>query len=249
LDEPPRGVSPELDDRTMAEVKRTLLECVLVGVVGMAVGLAGNAVNPDRVELSENHYERLHQGASSTSSPAAPVSPRIRPAEGASRLHGNGPNGSSEGHANANAIIPVPADDPLVRRVMEEWGYQGLTHQAVAELFRDPCYADGVYIFIDARTADFYTDGHIPGAYNLDHYNRGPTIDAVLQACLGAERIVVYCNGDDCEDSGLAAQDLEKHGVDMNKLSIYARGYAEWEKNGMPVEKGQRKAPGWSNGQ
>jgi len=64
----------------------------------------------------------------------------------------------------------------------------------------------------------------------------------VLGACQNAEKVVVYCNGGDCEDSQFAAVTLRDTGVPKEKLFVYPGGMAEWATNGWPIEIGARKS-------
>jgi rhodanese-related sulfurtransferase len=60
----------------------------------------------------------------------------------------------------------------------------------------------------------------------------------VLPVCQAAEEVVIYCNGGECEDSQFAAVALRDAGIANQKLFVFAGGFAEWMKNGLPVEAG-----------
>jgi rhodanese-related sulfurtransferase len=132
---------------------------------------------------------------------------------------------------------------------LRELGLQPITHEEVVTLFRSPSYEDGLYVFVDARNGAFFTEGHVPGAYQLDHYRVEHYIDTVLKACAGAEKIVVYCNGGKCEDSEFAAGDLFDHGVDPNCVFIYAGGFETWAAHSLPIERGPRLSGQITGGQ
>ena len=92
-------------------------------------------------------------------------------------------------------------------------------------------------VFIDARHDPEYKEGHIPGAYQFDHYHPENYIAAVAPVCQKAEQIVVYCAGGKCEDSEYAAIFLRDNlGLPKEKLFVYAGGIGEWTGNGAPVE-------------
>jgi rhodanese-related sulfurtransferase len=110
----------------------------------------------------------------------------------------------------------------------------------VEALFRDPGREAERVIFVDARNQARYEEGHIPGAYLLDHFYPEVTLAEVLPAALGAETVVVYCNGGDCEDSEFAAIFLRDAGVANDRLRVYGGGMAEWRDHGLPVEMGYR---------
>ena len=113
-------------------------------------------------------------------------------------------------------------------------------HERAAEYFQDPRFAAGRIVFVDARDEAHFEAGHIRGAYQLDHYRLEKYVAEILGACALAERVVVYCNGGECEDSELAANDLLQFGVPAAKLFVYAGGIAEWQSHRMPIESGAR---------
>jgi rhodanese-related sulfurtransferase len=134
------------------------------------------------------------------------------------------------GSTNAAALQPAPHGFSLV-----ESNY-------VAEAFDSPERALNLLIFVDARDAAHYQRGHIPGAYLLDYYRPEAHLPTVLPAAFVADRIIVYCNGGDCEDSQLAASLLRDSGVPREKLHLYTGGFMEWSTNGLPVEIGARNS-------
>jgi len=112
----------------------------------------------------------------------------------------------------------------------------------VAQLYHDPRYEQELVVFIDARDDSNYQEGHIPGAYQFDHYHPENYLAAVLPVCQTAERIVVYCTGGDCEDSEFSALTLGGVGIPKEKLAVYVGGMTEWLTNGLPVEIGARRS-------
>lgn len=120
---------------------------------------------------------------------------------------------------------------------------KGLTligSREAAELFHDPRMQQNLVVFVDARDDAHYAAGHIPGAHQLDYYRAENYLAAVLPAAQVAQRIVVYCNGGDCEDSELAAVMLRDSGVPADRLLVYGGGMAQWKAEGLPVEIGAR---------
>ena len=203
----------------MKEAKRTLLEFVLVGAAGLVLGLSVNAVNPEGLILSKDYFEKPDNAVA----------------------NGGGDGGVENDHRGGSSTNEIPTDDSVFD-YLRELGLQPITHEETVALFQDPFYDDGVSIIIDARNDALYTEGHIPGAYQLDHYRMDRYIDAVLQACAGAEKIVVYCNGGKCEDSEFVAFDLFDHGVDPSCVYVYAGGFEEWAAGNMPIERGWRNS-------
>ena len=76
----------------------------------------------------------------------------------------------------------------------------------------------------------------------MDHYRLGnydsEYIDYILESIEGAERVITFCNGGDCEDSIFMCGDLIEWDVPYDKVYLYPGGYQEWKRNGMPIEIG-----------
>jgi rhodanese-related sulfurtransferase len=121
-------------------------------------------------------------------------------------------------------------------------GLQVADSNQVAQLFRDPRRDQELFIFIDSREESHYQAGHVPGAFLFDHYRAENYLAAVLPACRTADKILVYCNGGNCEDSEFAAVMLSDAGVPPEKLLVYPGGFGEWTTNGLPVETGERNS-------
>ena len=129
---------------------------------------------------------------------------------------------------------------PVVDAELRDEDHRVVDHEQVVEAFQSEAYLEERCIFIDARNDEQYAEGHIPGAYQLDHYRCASYLDAVLPACQEVERIILYCNSGECEDSKLAAGDLIEQGVDPAKLYVYGGGVMEWRADGLPFERGAR---------
>ncbi len=117
--------------------------------------------------------------------------------------------------------------------------FQTITFKEVLEAFNDAATGDGAYVFVDARDDSLYIEGHIPGALQCDHYRLDEYIDPVLDAAEMAEKIIVYCNGGDCEDSIYMCQDLKAFDISSKRLFLYEGGWNEWESKGQPVATGR----------
>ena len=96
--------------------------------------------------------------------------------------------------------------------------------------------------FLDARRTSVYEQGHVAGARSLPVWES--TVDDGIKRLFdeGTDLnapLVVYCSGGDCEDSHMLAQKL--HGYGFNNALVYTGGFPDWEKRGLPVEKGPPK--------
>ncbi len=81
-------------------------------------------------------------------------------------------------------------------------------------------------LFVDARSAAEYANGHIPGAV---------LASAELTELLNEPRpLVLYCTGVECEDSLLLALELRKLG--REDISIFIGGMDIWRSELLSVE-------------
>jgi rhodanese-related sulfurtransferase len=200
-------------------MRKVIAEAMLVMVAGVALALAANALSPRGLKLSRDYFP----GAGKTQA-AVPV----RPA------------GSNAAIASAAQPAVSPVDDTLRR--LEARGLQLASSNAVMELFQDPRYQQGLIVFVDARDEEHYSAGHIPGAWEFNHYRPEAYLPTVLPLCMVAQKVVVYCTGGHCEDSEFAAVMLRDNGVPRENLFVYAGGITEWKGLGRPVETGARQS-------
>lgn len=179
----------------MNGVKKTLVEFVIVGAIGVGLGFCVNGLRASEfIDLGNNYFDM-----------------------------GSSPEPVSDGATSSHP----------------KHKFQIITFEEVLELFDDGGMLDGTYVFVDARNDTLYEEGHIPGALQADHYRLDEYIEAVLDAAEMAEKVIVYCNGGDCEDSIFMCQDLKGFGVSSDRLFLYEGGWNEWELNGQPVATGR----------
>lgn len=200
-------------------LRKVLVETVLLALVGVAFALAANALSPRGLKLSRNYFP------GSEKKPATALAAH------------------SASHTAATNASPAKAAafDPIAQR-LEQRGLQLVSSKAAFELFNDPAYQQGLIVFIDARDDEHYQAGHIPGAWQFNHYRPENYLPAVLPVCLVAQKVVVYCTGGQCEDSEFAAIMLRDNGVPGENLFVYTGGMTEWKAQGHPVELGPRSS-------
>jgi rhodanese-related sulfurtransferase len=198
----------------MRNARAVVLETMLVAALGLAFALAANALSPRGLRLSRNYFPGNHK-------------PIVAAPPGA--------------HSSSAPTTGTSANrlSAVLERLRQQ-NLQSVTSNEVIELFRDPRYELGVVVFVDARNDQEYQAGHIPRAWQFNHYRAEAYLPTVLPVCLTAEKIVVYCNGGECEDSEFAAVVLRDAGVPRENLFVYVGGISEWMTNGLPVETGAR---------
>ena len=219
----------------MREMARGILESLIVVVVGTGIALVANVGSDVGLELRRNYFKPV---GSRPSVPTADSSATTQPGDQAATRPAV-QESSSPVHAAQGSAAGEVANK--VEKLVKEAGLTPLRHDEVAALFHDPQYQSDAYVFVDARNEKQYHEGHIPRAWRLDHVNPQLTLDLVQPFLLGAEKIVIYCHGGDCEDSLFTAGYLrDTVGINPAILHVYTGGMEEWASKGGPVEKGER---------
>ena len=89
-------------------------------------------------------------------------------------------------------------------------------------------------LFVDARAAHLYDEGHIKGAVSLPVHQFDDYIVDFLSNYTPDRLIITYCSGRECTDSHRLAQYLEDAGYEH--VRVYIDGISGWEAEGFPVE-------------
>jgi rhodanese-related sulfurtransferase len=210
-------LDPKLKARSIAW--RVVLEGLAIVVAGGALALLANRLSPRGLVLGRNYFPGAVPGAVS------------RPAAAGASTNVNG---------STNALDA--SSEESIRERFKARGLQLADSNVVVQLFRDPRYQRELVVFLDARDDQHYQEGHVPGAYQFDHYRAENHLATILPVCQTADQIVIYCNGGLCEDSEFSALMLAEAGVPKDKLWIYGGGMVEWKTNNLPVELGPRQS-------
>ena len=92
-------------------------------------------------------------------------------------------------------------------------------------------------VIIDARPEKVYKKTHIPNAINIPDSKFGIYSDILPTD--KSKKIIVYCGGYKCSKSHKVAKKLTELGY--SKVLVYAAGLPEWKKEGLDVEKSNKK--------
>ncbi len=134
----------------------------------------------------------------------------------------------------ANAVHPKRIAWFITRDVM----YPPATpEQAAATIGQDELVAaiqQGATI-VDARKADHFAEGHIPGAINIPWEDPPSYLDALHARALAEDPVIVYCGGDPCDDSKIVFDVLRADG--FQNIRLYFGGWRDWTEAGFDVEK------------
>jgi rhodanese-related sulfurtransferase len=94
----------------------------------------------------------------------------------------------------------------------------------------------GKVLFVDARPANQYREGHIRGAIGFDVNDFERSAPEALPLLPFDREILAYCSGGDCDDSLMLARKLLDLGY--KNVKLYEDGYQAWKKAGLPVSTG-----------
>lgn len=94
--------------------------------------------------------------------------------------------------------------------------------------------AAGEELLLDARSADEYAEGRIPGAANLPADSAPAAIAAFALAHPPEAPLVAYCRDIGCDDALVLCQVLLDNG--WTRVRLYPGGFAEWTAYGGAVE-------------
>lgn len=89
-------------------------------------------------------------------------------------------------------------------------------------------------LFIDARAANLFAEGHISGARSIPFLTFEDHFETLMEFIDSGQQLVLYCSHRDCDDSLLLALELQAFGGE--NLVIYIDGFDLWEKQGGAVE-------------
>ena len=128
--------------------------------------------------------------------------------------------------------------DPIIVERLARKGLRAASLSEARAFVEHEYYGYGLYMLLDARRPSDFAAGHIPGAKAWDPYAPELVSPELLGELQVAEKVFVYCNGGDCEDSETAALQLLGFGVLPDRLAVFAGGWTEWTEAGLPVEKG-----------
>lgn len=94
------------------------------------------------------------------------------------------------------------------------------------------------HLLLDARPAESYRTGHLPGARSLPAYEFDTVYPELSHLFSSDLTIIVYCSSASCQDADLLAESLYRQGI--GNILLYRGGFAEWEETGNPIVSGER---------
>ncbi len=200
----------------MGAVKQAVIEMVLLGLLSTGLAFGVNAMRSEgHIKPTRNYFDKT-----------VPVAP-----------DGGTQEQNSVGVVSAKSLSSNSSPAPVAPTPKHlDHPYQKINLDGVIEILDDPATAGGLNVFVDARKEDDFAEGHIPGAVSCFPYEIEKCIDRVLERTNGADKVIVYCGGGDCEDSIFMCRELVEAGVPFEAIHLYAGGWKEWAAHHEPTE-------------
>jgi rhodanese-related sulfurtransferase len=140
-------------------------------------------------------------------------------------------------------VVGAAVNVPLVKRFARgefresffvQADYPGVRMISLAEA--EDLWRTGEALFLDARAAGLYRQGHVPRARSLPEDGEERTLPADLAGRPKESPLVVYCEGGDCHSSLALAKRLHDEG--FRDVRVFSGGWEEWRAAGLPEETG-----------
>ncbi len=168
------------------------------------------------------------EGADQT--PDATPDPTPDPTSVASTPQGNENIGEAGDTADPEAVDPTNITPATTAEALPEG------HITAAQAY--DYFINGSADFIDARPADEYALGHVPGALNLSlaMTKDAARVQDVLQWLDTSRPIVIYCRGGLCSEAKDVGRLLSN--ARFSQILIFADGFPGWQDAGYMIETG-----------
>jgi len=96
-------------------------------------------------------------------------------------------------------------------------------------------------VFLDARSEDLYSEGHISGAVNVDFEGSMELFDSQMASFLDqtdtSQLVITYCDGEECDLSLMMARYLF-YDLNFKHVYVFHGGWEKWIEHELPVEEG-----------
>jgi len=155
--------------------------------------------------------------------------------------------------AGLSVLVAAALHVPLVGRFLrgefrqsffqagEGQGIRMITLGEAEDLWRT-----GQAVLWDARAAEIYGRGHVPGARNAPAAGAKDALPAAVLETPRDRTCLVYCEGGGCLSSLALSRRL--HDAGFRDVRVFAGGWEEWTAAGLPVEEDRDRAPEGAGG-
>jgi histidine triad (HIT) family protein len=205
-----------------------LFEGGLLVLAAICMAAVFNSMNPKQIPWVKKEYERTQATSSEIErylapAPAPGTAQGSVPSEptGTSEQAGTATPTSAKPSSAPEAAVDKPAASPKSSFVAEPGMVREIGYDAFVRLM-----SAGPFHLIDARGAEKFAEGHIPGAVNIYGGEAQSRIPDIIQS--PRDRVIlIYCDGGECELSHHVADVLKQFG--FGPIFIYTGGWAEWQ--------------------
>ena len=134
----------------------------------------------------------------------------------------------------AQAFSPtrIPWREDWSRYVETKALQAGLPLAALADVQR--MVREQSHLVLDARPVADYDRGHIPGALSLPQTELDTYYPQILPLLTPAQPVLVYCSGQECDESFLLSVYLREQGY--TNVALFVGGYQAWTAAAQPAE-------------
>ncbi len=138
-----------------------------------------------------------------------------------------------------SAVLGLVSNWSLVRRFLKgefresfltEDRYPGI--RVISLLEAQDLFFARQAVFLDARSAGLFMDGHVPEARSLPYETARDGMPGEILALDRNGTIVIYCEGGDCQSSLAIAKLLHTKG--FTDLRVVEGGWEDWKAAGLP---------------
>jgi len=145
--------------------------------------------------------------------------------------------------AALSVLVAAAVHLPLIKRFARgefqetffvQADYPGVRLITLAEA--EDLWRAGETVFLDARAADLYAEGHVPRARSAPVAEIETLLPVLVQRIAKEAALVVYCEGGDCQSSLTLAKRLHDEG--FKDIRVLSGGWEEWKRAGLPGETG-----------
>ena len=129
--------------------------------------------------------------------------------------------------------VPIIAD-PLEKIEEIEQINEKMSNPIIREISIDIAkdLFDQNMLFVDARSEEYYVEGHIPKAICNDNLD---LLITKMEEYISIDNgFVVYCSDDDCGSSEELAYSLQEQG--FSNIYLFKGGWKQWVDNNLPIE-------------
>lgn len=213
----------------MTIIKQAIIELMLLTLASVGVALAANEIRERKaIDLTKDYFKK----SSDAPRHATDLEPKANTAASPVAKSADPKHPATTARSSTEKPTPAPARKHI------EHDFQTVTVDEAHEILDDPKTGQGLNVFVDARDDENFAEGHIPGAIQCFPYEIQLCIDRVSAAAMGAEKVIVYCGGGDCEDSIFMSRELQDMGVPYDAIYLFEGGWKEWSAKGLHTEKG-----------